>query len=82
MSAEDWYDISEYNIMRCDCNQFTWYQDDTEDVPEACPLCGNVLLCDITCRSIGLTVQGESYFEIDEELVHEGEISLEIFESL
>ena len=84
MHAEDWDDVKEYSIMRCtECNKFTWLQDDTEDFPEqGCRLCGAVLLFEITCKSIGITINGESYFDIDGELVHENEISIELFESL
>jgi ribosomal protein S27E len=83
MHSEDWDDVAEFAIIKCTaCNEFVWYQDDTEQMPEACRVCGNVLIHETTCKIIGFTIGGESYFYIDDESVHEESISLEMFHSL
>ena len=83
MHEEDWLDVMEYSIMKCrGCHRFVWYQEDTEDLAEACRLCGNVLIADTTCDVIGFTIGGESYFYIDDASVHESDISSDLFSSL
>lgn len=84
MHYQDWEDENAYySIMKCtECREFTWYQDDREDFPEACHSCGNVLINETTCTTIGYAICGESYFYIDDASVHEKEMSLELFESL
>jgi hypothetical protein len=84
MHYQDWEDEYDYySIMKCtECQGFVWYQDDRENLPEACHTCGNVLIAETTCRTIGYAIGGESYFYIDSGTVHEEEISLEFFESL
>jgi hypothetical protein len=78
---EEYYDY--YSIMKCtECKNFVWYQDDREDFPEACLLCGNVLIHETTCTEIGYSISGESYFYLDDAVAHEKEISLDLFESL
>ena len=84
MHQEDWEEVNDYfSIMKCtECKKFVWFQDDRYDYPDACLICGIVPMSEITCTSIGYAIAGESYFYIDEEIVHENDISLELFESL
>lgn len=84
MHYKDWEDEYDYySIMKCtECGNFVWYQDDREDLPEACLLCGNILICETTCRTIGYSISGESYFYVDSGTAHETEISSSLFDSL
>lgn len=85
VNKSEWEDIAEYTICKCRaCNKWTWYQDELEDYPEACLICG-VIISEIGLQSfdkIGMTIQGESYFDVGGDLVHEASLDFETFKRL